>query len=655
MRQFLHRAIDWTAEKLWGASNGGGYWHSTSPLRKVLENWKPKRGSINAALGTDLPTLAAQGKMLDRATPVYRGAVEGRKAELVGTGIGIEPMTSDPGLNKVLRDLWDEQANELGVLGESLWELQRMASGEIDAAGSILWRGLVLPERIDDGLIPWCVLAIPRDWFSDMPVATVPNGHQFVAGVETDSLGRARFAHLKNPDDPMAPGERVALGGDARLIFERRWALQATGAPRLDTLVERILQDDEIVTNEMKAARVAGALAVIIADDELRQAYLDGKLPADFMDIDGGSISFIGANSKATSFTHDRPSPNTKNWRETVRGDIAAGASISRVWTDRDGSSYNFANSRFDQIRTQMVVKPAQDWFGKGVASWPYLQALPYLMVLAGKPWPADKLGQRRLQRHRIVPDIPPELDAKSAADAFEKANQNGIDSRTDYLGRTGKDPALIAAQIDAESRDDAAKAASRIAAAQKLCDELNAKTPSLKLHWSHIVTLPGAKTAPGAYLQAAAPAQAQPQAPAEPKPAEPDPEDDSEALDETMRHGFRDLSARLDGLRQPAPQPQTIIVQRDAPTVIPAPIVNVAPSSVRVDVPPAQVTVQQAPAEVTVHAHNTVRAADQPAPVVNVTVPTPVVNVDNQVVVPARTVRATQQSDGSVLMTPQE
>jgi capsid protein len=504
------RAIDWTADKIWQSGSGAGYWHSTNPLRKVLENWKPKRGSINQALASDLPTLASQGRLLDRATPVYRGAVEGRKAELVGTGIGIEPLTNDPGLNKALQILWDEQACDLGAHGESLWELQRMASGEIDACGSILWRGLVLPERIDDGLIPFCVLALPREWFSDNPVTPLGTGNSFVAGIETDRLGRGLYAHLRSPDDPYGVGERVALNSDARLIFERRWALQATGAPRLDTLVERILQDDEIVTNEMKAARVAGALAVIIADDELRQAYLDGKLPSNFLDVEGGTVSFIGANSKATAFTHDRPSPNTKNWRETVRGDIAAGASISRVWTDRDGSSYNFANSKFDQIRTQMVVKPAQDWFGKGVASWPYLRALPYLMVLAGKSWPADKVGQRRLQKHRLVPDIPPELDAKSAADAFEKANASGIDSRADYLGRTGKDPAAMAAQIDAEAIDDAARAASRIAAAQKICDELNAKdtTGNLKLHWSHIVTLPGAKSAPGAYLQAAAPKQ---------------------------------------------------------------------------------------------------------------------------------------------------
>jgi capsid protein len=224
------------------------------------------------------------------------------------------------------------------------------------------------------------------------------------------------------------------------------------------------------------------------------------------MDVEGGTVSIIGSTSKATAFTHDRPSPNTREWRDTVKGDLAAGAGVSRVWTDRDGQRYNFANSKFDQIRSQMMARMQQDWFGDGVASWPYEQSLPWMMLRLGRSMPTSKNELRRLKRHRLVPDIPPELDELSAAKAFEAGSRNGIDSRADFLGRRGRDPEAIAKQIDAEARDDAARAAERIAVAQRLCEELNAKDPSLKLHWSHIVTLPGAKTAPGAYLQAAAP-----------------------------------------------------------------------------------------------------------------------------------------------------
>lgn len=501
----LARSMDWTAEKLWTAG-GSGYWHSTDPRRKVIERWRPKRATINQALAHDLPTLVAQGRHLDRATPIYRGLVEGRKAELVGTGIGIEPNTGDRGLDKALKDIFAHQSRKIGALGESLWTLQRIASGEIDAGGSLVWRGLVLPDRAADMQIPFCILGIPAEWYCDNPVTSIAPNCSFVAGIEADPIGRGIAVHLRNPADPTSPGERVLLNSDAKHIFERRWCLQANGAPRLDTLVERVLQDDEIVNNEMKCARVAGALAVIVNDDVLRQAYLDGNLPDDFLNVDGGTVSIIGEQSKVSAFSHDRPSPNTREWRQTVKGDMAAGAGVSRVWTDRDGQAYNFANSKFDQIRSQMMVKPAHDWFGEAVASWPWEKSLPYLMALAGRPWPSDLAGQMRLRNHTLVPDVPPELDEQASAKAFETSNANGIDSRHDFLGRHGKDYEKIAKEIDQEATDDAVRAANRIAAAQKLCNELNKANPGLNLHWSHIVTLPGAKTAPGAYLQAAAP-----------------------------------------------------------------------------------------------------------------------------------------------------
>jgi hypothetical protein len=56
------------------------------------------------------------------------------------------------------------------------------------------------------------------------------------------------------------------------------------------------------------------------------------------------------------------------------------------------------------------------------------------------------------------------------------------------------------------------------------------------------------------------------------------------------------------------------------------------------------------------------VQAAEIPAPIVNVQVAAPIVNVapaevliDNRVEVPQRTIRATPQRDGSVIMVPQE
>jgi hypothetical protein len=121
---------------------------------------------------------------------------------------------------------------------------------------------------------------------------------------------------------------------------------------------------------------------------------------------------------------------------------------------------------------------------------------------------------------------------------------------------------------------------------------------------------------------------------------------------------------------KQPAPQPVTVVNEQrismdeasarafgaevaKAVAAAPAPVVNVAPAAVTVQAaaaPAVSVNVEPAPVHVQAAA-----APEQPAPVVNVNLPAPVVQVDNQIMVPARTVKATPQRDGSVLMVPQE
>lgn len=78
------------------------------------------------------------------------------------------------------------------------------------------------------------------------------------------------------------------------------------------------------------------------------------------------------------------------------------------------------------------------------------------------------------------------------------------------------------------------------------------------------------------------------------------------------------------------------------------APIINVNPTPVHVDAP--AITVQALATSPAVHVH----AAEQAAPVVNITVPVPSVTNDVRVEVPARTVIAKPQRDGSVRMEPQ-
>jgi capsid protein len=513
------RAVSATCGDIWSAVSGSAAYPSTDPRRKLLEGFRAPVGTGNQHLARSLSQLIAQGRHLDRSAPVVRGAIEGRKAELVGTGIDVEPTTGDPKLNAELKAAWRECAMTIGVNGESLYELQRLASGELDVAGNGLWRFLVLPERVAAGQLPLAILPLEAEWLSEQPVATVPSGIEFVRGVLINALGQPVACDLVNPDQPLgaARGERVPID-QLNLFFERRRARLALGEPRMAPLIERTFQDDEIVLSELKTARNASGLSVLVYSNELAQVVngTDDKgevLPP--TRIDTGSIGYLGTADRAEILKMDRPSGAVTDFRKNVKNDLAAGAGISRVWLDRDGSAYNFANSKFDQIRTQMMVKPAHDWFGRAVASRPYLMALPWLMLRLGRPMPTDPVQLRRLQQHTLIPDVPPELDEQAANKAFESGYAQGITSKADFLGARGKDPLEVARQIDLERRADAQAAAQRIADLQKTCDQLNKANPGLSLTWQQLATFTGIVAAPLQTSQTTAPTSSDPTQPA--------------------------------------------------------------------------------------------------------------------------------------------
>ena len=471
---------------------GSNAYPSTDPRRTILDGWRPAP-TTPWQLTWDLSQLIAQGRHLDRTTPVFRGLVEGRKAELVGTGIACEPDTGDPRINRLLKSRIDHWLATIGTNEESIWTLQRMASGDIDTAGSFLWRWVDLPDRLEKGQCPHCLLPLEAEWLSEIPVEAIPDNHTFVRGVLLDHHGRTVAVDLVNPDNfgSIGEGERVPID-QIILGFERRRARQALGEPRLVTLIERTLQDDEMVVSELKAARNAQATSMIIRSDELVPRVPGGREgrgdPIAPETIPVGSIAYVPRDTEIFAHQHNRPSASVREFRQTIRGDMAAGGQVSRVWTDRDGSAYNFANSKFDQIRTQQMVKPAHDWFGTLVATKVYEALVPWAMLAEGLDWPTDPLEQRRLCKHKLIPDVPPELDESSAVKGFEDGFRNRVTSRETFIGTRGRDAAEVSQQIDKELTADGLAAIERAKTLQAACEKANAASPGLNLHWTQVV-----------------------------------------------------------------------------------------------------------------------------------------------------------------------
>lgn len=157
-----------------------------------------------------------------------------------------------------------------------------------------------------------------------------------------------------------------------------------------------------------------------------------------------------------------------------------------------------------------------------------------------------EGLERRRVTRYVTADEleIPFSLPPVRSEDGRELttvqyALGEGLISRQTAQEDLGYDPALEAERLGSEGGggdgepgaafgEDAENQA-RILNAARLAAEANAKDPSVGLHWAHIITAPGAATAPGAYLAAAMGTGSMPATDPQPEPSEQEGEPDDE------------------------------------------------------------------------------------------------------------------------------
>jgi hypothetical protein len=144
--------------------------------------------------------------------------------------------------------------------------------------------------------------------------------------------------------------------------------------------------------------------------------------------------------------------------------------------------------------------------FGREIAGRIYEAAFTWLLILAGRQLPADPLAAARLRRYELRPDQPEYVDPEKDLAASVAAINNDLSSYELECSSRNKNYRQIFQQRQTEQQDRDRLAVQRIVELQATINAANAADPALKLHWSHVATLAGSASAPGAYLAAAAP-----------------------------------------------------------------------------------------------------------------------------------------------------
>ena len=457
----------WLSSVFYLAGGWLGAYPSTDPRRLLIDRtqWRPRTATADQALVPSLTQLVADCRDLDRRSPLVRSGVEGMRAELIGTGIAGQPNTGDPALDRALADLFSEWCCTALVSGGSLYHWQWTAAGEFVTSGAVLARWVVDPTRLTTlGLPAAQLLPLEVEWFSAVPLGPIPDGHTFTAGIQCDRMCRPVAYHLADPHQ-MGTGEVVPAADIIHAFLPRRFR-SVRGEPLAAPLVERALNDDEIVLNELAAGRNAAQNSGFItsksgADEDPAviatrlnsvEAAIAAAEKAQSFSTNGRSVTLASLDSlyrqrelliaksrsavdaqtslppgtfrrllegeAATIIENKRPSAAVSDFRATIRGDVASVLGLPRYWFDHDASQANYSSQREAAMKAKRRLAPLQDLVGHHLASGVYRRVLPDLLLLLGVTLPTDPAERRRLTRHTLRPDVAEYIDPQKDADA---------------------------------------------------------------------------------------------------------------------------------------------------------------------------------------------------------------------------------------------
>lgn len=637
------RAATWTAASI-GAGSGYNF---NNASRKVLSRARQPGSRTANELGLSEMTPGRDyARHLERNHPTARAGADASTALVVGMGIALEPDQQEwtPEQTAQVREDWAAWCECATVDGRSLYELQAQGWRETFIAGELIWRWVMPPEA---GEIPLKLMPLESEWLDNTSggiYSANADGTAKVGPITVDRYGRPISYDLRSPEMAATSLVETVPATSIIHVFEPRRSMQTRGESWLVPVVETMQQERDLVDTELAAAVNTASIGVVVTS-----AYQNGldtteegttEDPAQSLKIGGVARLFPGDDVK--SFGNTRPSQQIMPFRAGLRGDMAAAMRVPQRFLDRDISRVgSYSAMRGDNQDEERLMGPVREWYGHRTAGRCYRDILPFICAKRGIPLP------KRI-RYTLLPDGQPYVNPVEDIASANAAINSGLSTKQAEVAKRGGDWRQVEAQNVREKSAAALASIQQIKEIQTACDASG--VPGLT--WSHIMTLAGASSAPGAYLAASVSAPAAEVVAGDvkaPQPAAPE----RSAYADGLRDGADMMKPSAPMVNhvhlhqagnsvtvQPAPSPDVHV--RNEIAAQPAPTIIIPPATVEVR---NEIAAQPAPA---IHVH----VPEQPAPTINVAAPS--VTVENNVEVPSRTIVATTNRDGTVTMTPQ-
>lgn len=373
-----------------------------------------------------------RARRLERESALAYGILDRSDENVIGTGIGVVPKSSDPEFNKRMADLWADWTE--GKWADvrrtySFGQLQRFANRHVNRDGDC---GFILIDRTDQGVRFPELQFVPGELIETPRTAEVIDRTKVVDGIEYNEVNAPIAYWVKGDKKPERVDARDFIFlhsttrynvGRGQTKFHGTYRLfdQVEGFIEAVVVAARIGASQAMIAKTNKGADAARKLGLNVqANSAIGQA-----VPAKI--IEPGMINYIGTDEDIVPFNPSQPQTTFAPFLVTIARllGVKFGLTVQRVLLTFEELSYS--GTRATTLQEMQAAWPAQDDFNASFLArvYPWFVSMCVAMDYVEGYTPATAPDDA--WRYDWVPPGRPLNDTEKEAAGFELMMKLGL------------------------------------------------------------------------------------------------------------------------------------------------------------------------------------------------------------------------------------
>jgi len=435
------------------------------------QNQRPRRGSAasgDAVMDNAKNRLREYGRWLDENHDLAVGVLDDLVVNIVGVGVGVEPVVKDTRgkqverVNDTLRDLWGQWWQRPDVTGElSGPELERLVCRTWLRDGELFIQHVTKQSAVYPTGIPYLLEPLESDF---VPFDLFNANDGVTHGVQKDVWGRpiGYYCYKQHPGDIYGTKGTIGLLNlDTKFIRAEnmthlklvRRLHQTRGASIFSAVFTRMDDLKDYEEAERVAARISAAVALAITKIGDYSSEAASGTTGRTMEMQPGMVfDNLAPGEKIDLINPTRPNVALEGFRSSMMRAVAAGTGTRHSAISRD---YNGTYSAQRQELVEGSVHYRR--------LFSYLVHQFYLPVWRRFVDAALASGALRLTpainldsvyRPEFRPPSLPWIDPKKEVEAMKIAVEQGFKARWQVIRDLGGDPRQVDALLEADPLD---------------------------------------------------------------------------------------------------------------------------------------------------------------------------------------------------------